>query len=142
MPVDPASLSEFNKQQVILVAKGEDDQAHEYEGLVTGGSAAGLAFKPKGKREVVLVEPGDIEDIRLAPAKAKKMVQKKVKEIAEGNMRQHLVDRHGLTLQQGNDLTEEDAVKLHDKYGDHKGLGHRHVKADEKEEASEEKSAA
>lgn len=143
MSVDPATLADFTKKKVILVAKGTDGQAHEFEGTVSGASPAGLAFKQKGKRDVSLVEPDDIEDIRLVPDRPKKMVQKKIDLIKEGNVRQHLVDRHGYTLEEGNELTEEQAIAVHDTI-DHKGLGHRHVakkKKDEKE-SSEEQSAA
>lgn len=142
MAVDKSKLVDFTKKQVILVTKGEDGNAHEFEGTVSGASPAGLAFKQKGKRDVSLVEPDDIEDIRLAPVKPKKMVQKKVDVIKEGNVRQHLVDRHGSTLEEGNELTEDQAVAMHDST-EHKGLGHRHeAKENKDKESSEEQSAA
>jgi len=141
MPVDPKTLSQYHKKDVILVALDDEGNAHEYEGYCQGASAAGLAFKEKGKRDTVLVEPSKIEDIREAPSKPRKMIQKKMKPITEGNVRQHLVDRHGLSLKEGNELTEEEAAKAHSAL-DHSGLGHRHVAEKQNAEGSEEKSAA
>ena len=141
MAVDPKTLADFQDKKVILVLEGED-QNYEFEGLVEAASEAALGFKEKGKRDMVIIEPKQIVEISLAPEKAKKITQKKMNLVKEGNVRQHLSDRHGLTLEEVNRMSEEDAVKYHDGI-DHKVLGHRHeAPAKESEEESAEKSAA
>ena len=124
MSVDPKTLDQFQDKKVILVIEG-DDENYEYEGTVEAASEAALGFKEKGKRDLVIVKPSEIVEISLAPEKAKKVTQKKMKPIAEGNVRQHLADRHGLKLEEVNRMSEEEAVKYHDKL-DHSILGHRH----------------
>lgn len=139
--VDPKTLENFQDKQVILIIEGED-QNYEFEGKVEAASEAALGFKEKGKRDMVIIEPGQIVEISLAPEKIKKITSKKMKPVADGNMRQHLADRHGLKLEEVNRMSEEDAVKYHDKL-DHSALAHRHEAPTEKsEEESAEQSAA
>lgn len=139
MSINPQDLPQYEGKKIILVLK-TDDGAKEFEGTAEAASEAALGFKEKGKRDLVLVEPDAIEEISLVPEKPKKVTQKKMKPIAEGNVRQHLADRHGIPLSDLKDVSEEDAKKAHDNM-DHSDLGHKHV-AEEKEDEAAEKSAA
>lgn len=138
MSVDPKTLEEFDGKQVILTLKQEDGSASEQEGKIEAASEAGVAFKEKGKRDVDLIMPDQIEEISLAPSKPKKLVQKKLKPVMLGTVRQHLVDRHGYDLSVVNEMDDEKALKEHEDI-DHKDLGHKHEADDEDE--SEEESA-
>lgn len=130
MSVDPGTLAEFSGKQVILHLIQDDNSIVELEGKVEDASEVGMAFKEKGKRDVDLVLPEKIEEIALAPEKPKKIVQKKLKPVTETNVRQHLVDRHGMPRSQANEMADDDALKLHDGI-DHADLGHKHETEDD-----------
>ena len=136
MTVQAQTLSEFNGKNVILHLIQDDNSVKEVEGKIEAASAAGVAFREKGKRDVDLVEPHQIEEIAPAPEKPKRVIQKKLKPIADGNVRQHLVDRHGFSLPQAQELSEADAVELHNNI-DHSELGHKHVEPTEDDESDE-----
>ena len=136
MPVDPSTLEDFDGKQVILTLIEDDGSAREVEGKVEAASAAGVAFKEKGKRDVELVEPKSIEEIALAPVKPKNLAQKKLKPVAEQNARQHLLDRHGYDRSVVNGMTDEQAFAEHEDI-DHADLGHKHVEPSEDDEADE-----
>lgn len=130
MPVDPSTLEDFDGKQVILTLIEDDGSAREVEGKVEAASAAGVAFKEKGKRDVELVEPKSIEEIALAPIKPKTLAQKKLKPVAEQNSRQHLLDRHGYDRSVVNGMSDEQAFAEHEDI-DHSDLGHKHVEPSE-----------
>jgi len=141
MPVDPKSLEQFEGKQVIL-HKITDDGLQELEGKIEAASEFGVAFKERGKRDSDLVEPGQIEEIALAPSKPKKLSQKKLKPVTDSTVRQHLLDRHGYELGVVNEMSDDAALREHDDI-DHTELGHLHVAEDEDEagEADEESAA-
>lgn len=130
MSVDASTLEQFTGKQVILHHIQENGDIAEREGKVDGASEAGMAFKEKGKRDVELVLPSEIEEITLAPVKPKNLSQKKLKLVTESTARQHLLDRHGFARSEVNAMTEEEGFAAHDQI-DHDDLGHRHVAADE-----------
>ena len=131
MTVNPNDLAQFQGKNVILTVKGDDGTAKEVPGKVEGASPVGLAFKEKGKRDVILVEPGDIEDIAEAPTEAKKVTQKKIKPVKTEQVRQHLADRHGYKRSDLNGMNDAEAEEFHNKL-DHTDLGHKHVAEEEK----------
>lgn len=137
MPVDPNTLAEFDGKQVILHRIQEDGSAEELEGKIEAASPAGIAFKEKGRRDVDLVMPDEIDNIELAPEKPKTIVQKKLKPVTINNVRQHLVDRHGFARSQANGLSDDDAYEIHEAI-DHSDLGHKHVAEEEEEESGTE----
>lgn len=126
MTVDVNTLESFSGKKVTLTLKGEDGSAVQLTGKVEAASSSGIAFKESGKRDVDLVMPGDIEEIALAPEKAKKTTQKKLQLIEAKNVRQHLVDRHGVKRSEVDPLSDDDAFKMHEGI-DHSDLGHVHV---------------
>lgn len=135
MAVDASTLESFSGKKVVLhVVK--DDGMVELNGKVEGASEIGVAFKETGKREVLLYEPHQIEEIQLAPSAPKKLRQKKLKPIEDDRVRQHLVDRHGVSLEWANSASDEDAKAYHDTL-DHSDLGHVHVEESESDEDSE-----
>jgi hypothetical protein len=136
MTVNPATLEEYDGKQVILTLIQGDGSAAEYEGKIEAASAAGVAFKEKGKRDVELVEPSQIEEISLAPVKPKSLPQKKLKPVTESTARQHLLDRHGWNRSDVNGMTDEQAFADHEDT-DHDDLGHRHVEPDDDEDEGE-----
>jgi hypothetical protein len=130
MTVDANTLADFAGKQVILHRIKEDGSIEELEGKVEDASEVGMAFKPKGKRDVDLVLPDEIEEISLAPTKPKTLSQKKLKPIAENAARQHLLDRHGYDRSVVNEMSDEQAFAEHNDI-DHDDLGHRHEAEDE-----------
>lgn len=141
MSVDATTLVNFEGKQVILHFIEEDGSVSEKTGKVDGASEFGIAFKEKGKREVALIEPHQIEEIDLAPEKPKSLSQKKLKPIAVANARQHLLDRHGYTRTAVNAMSDEQAGEEHDGI-DHSDLGHRHLTPEEVAKAAEKADEA
>ena len=137
MTVDPATLEDFDGKQVILHLIKSDGSVSEVEGKVEAASAAGVAFKEKGKRDVDLVEPNTIEEIALAPVKPKNLTQKKLKPVTDSTARQHLLDRHGYDRSVVNGMDDDQAFEEHEDI-DHDDLGHRHVEPDEDDDNGDE----
>lgn len=134
MSVSVEDLVKHTEKDVIVHLIQEDGSLNEVEGKIKAASEAGVAFKPKGKSGVDLLMVAQIEEIAAAPTKPKNVTQKKIKPVPEGGMRQHLADRHGISLKWCKDNTEEAAVEFHNTL-DHTDLGHLHVepKAEETE---------
>jgi hypothetical protein len=107
--------------------KAADGTLEEVEGTVQTGNALGLLLKPKGKASVEIIEASVIEGIEAAPEKEKKLSVKWLKEVSLGQARQHLLDRHGATLEDVNEMAEQEAFDFHFEI-DHEeeDLGHRH----------------
>lgn len=132
-------LSEYTGKSVTVVRKlaepnEKGESAIEVECKVQVGNDTGLLVKPKGKVQFDLIPVSEIEDVYLTPDKAKKLVASKIQHPQIGNVRRHLLDRHGVTLKWANDTTEEAAKSYHDSLNHEElDLGHVHVekKADE-----------
>ena len=136
MTVAANTLVDFAGKQVILHLI-TDDGLKELEGKVEDASEVGMAFKEKGKRDVELVEPHQIEEIALAPTKPKTLAQKTLKEVTETTVRQHLLDRHGYDRSVVNGMSDEQAFAEHSDI-DHSDLGHKHESPEVDDEAGDE----
>lgn len=126
MSIDTATLAQYAGKDVRLKTSADDDYV---EGHVEKASEVGLAFKPKGKRELTPVWPQDIEDIQVIEKAAPKLKQKKQLPLEDSRVKNHLVNVHGYYLSAVNAMTVEGAVKEHDSI-DHKDLGHNHDKVE------------
>lgn len=140
----------IGKEAEVVLVDG-DRGTKTVTGTIVNATVAGIPFKEKGKAGVQLLAVGDIYDINAAPVKATPVKQRKVKPVAEGKMRQHLADAHGVSLKWCKEASEADARLFHDGDGteanpgiDHADCGHIHVveepKADERTEAINEGS--
>lgn len=137
MSVDGATLVEYAGKKVILHLQQDDGTLAELEGKVEDASEVGIAFKEKGKRDISLILPHQVEEISLAPNATKKVVQKKLKLVTITTVRQHLADRHGRLVSELNGMTDEQAWAEHEAI-DHSDLGHRHeAKTDDSSNESE-----
>lgn len=116
-------------ENILLTVKREDGSTEEVEGKIEVASEAGVGFKPKGRREMDLLEAEDVLDINEAPIVETKLKQVKLKLIDLTRVKKHLIDRHGAPLSQVNALAPEQAEELHNKI-DHSDLGHNHTKVD------------
>lgn len=137
MTVDASTLENFSGKQVILHLIKEDGSVEELTGKVEDASEVGMAFKEKGKRDVDLVLPHQIEEIALAPEKPKTLSQKKLKPVTESTVRQHLLDRHGYERSVVNEMSDAQAFGEHNDI-DHTDLGHRHVEPEAEGENGDE----
>lgn len=135
MTVDATKLESYTDKSVVLQRIQEDGELIELEGKVEAASEQGMAFKEKGKRDVILILPAEIEEIEEAPETPKRIAQKTLKLVKVTNVRQHLVDRHGMLRSDANSMTDEAAMEYHDEI-DHSDLGHKHES--EEEEADTE----
>lgn len=100
----------------------------EIEGVVQVANEHGLLIKPKGQVKFELIPASEIEDVYMAREGVKKLKRSKLKPVALGQARRHLVERHGITLEWANNATEEQALEYHNSL-DHEGLdlGHYHA---------------
>lgn len=126
----PTDLAKYNGQKVIVqinLDKPNDkgETLIEVEGKAEAANELGILLKPKGRTQVELVEASKIESVEFAPEPEKKISAKTIALIDYGKARQHLADRHGLNLDEVNQLTEEQALDFHNQT-DHTGLGHVH----------------
>lgn len=124
MPVDPSTFKEYEGKSVIL-HRQTGDGLEELEGKIEAASEGGIAFKEKGRRDPILILPTEVEELDFAPETPKKITQKTLKAVTENTVRQHLVDRHGMTRPEANKINDEEAWEIHEKI-DHKDLGHKH----------------
>ena len=137
----PTDLAKYNGQKVIVQVnldkpndKGET--LVEVEGKAEAANELGILLKPKGRTQVELIEASKIESVEFAPEPEKKIAAKTIAVIDYGKARQHLADRHGLTLEEVNQLNEEQALDYHNQT-EHGTLGHVHG---EKEKAAKDEA--
>lgn len=142
MTTTATDYSEYVGKKVILTRKLEDGSADEVEGNVEVANATGVLVKPKGKVQLVLVDAADVIEVRLAPESSKKLKAKKLKTIALGQARSHLLERHGGTLTEVNEMTEEEALSFHESINHVEAdLGHVHAENDSDETPAEDDSS-
>lgn len=146
-----SDYSEFVGKKVIVTRnlptpneKGEG--AVEVEGTLEAANEFGVMLKPKGQVKAEIINASEIEEIRFAPEKVKAVKAKTLKVIEHGQAKSHLLERHGYTLTEVNEMTETQAYELH-KGIDHVAadLGHVHgekEKAPAAEAVADEESAA
>lgn len=127
MAVTAEDLQKFEEDNKVLVVYNKGDKTIEAEGTLRSVTDLAILLKLKGRTNSELIEVDEIEDIQFAPEKAKELKAKTLTPVKFGSVRQHLLDRHGYTLEQVNAMTEEDAFELHRSI-DHKAqeLGHVH----------------
>lgn len=130
MTVAANTLEQYSGKQVILHVVNNEGGLDELEGKVESASEVGMAFKEKGKRDLRLIEPSQIEEIDLAPEAPRKAPQKKLQQVSEKGARQHLLDRHGYLRSWANEVSDEEAFAEHSGI-DHSDLGHRHLTDEE-----------
>lgn len=132
-------LNDYSGKKVKLVrnldkpnAKGET--AEELEGTVEAVAGDALMFRPKGKTSATIINASEIESIDYAETGVKKLSRRILKAVKHGQARAHLLERHGFTVTQVNEMTEKQALDIHDGI-DHEGndLGHTHKSKDEDE---------
>lgn len=130
MTVAASSLEEYSGKQVVLHIVNEEGGLDELEGKVESASEVGMAFKEKGKRDLRLIEPSQIEEIEVAPEAPRKAPQKKLQQVTTKSARQHLLDRHGYLRSWANEVSDDEAFAEHESV-DHSDLGHRHLTDEE-----------
>lgn len=145
MTVEASELNQYEGKRVTLTYT---DAAAEggsvtLEGKAEKANAKGVLLKPKGKTNFELIESERVTAIELAPDTAKPLTARVLKEVELGTAKNHLLERHGLTLTEVNELTEEAALEFHQGI-DHvaEDLGHVHGAKPSAEKAAEVEAAA
>lgn len=128
-----AGLEQFDGKRVV-VTHNTDNGAEQIEGKVETGNALGLLIKPKGKTNLQLILADTIEDVQYAAEPVRELKQKELAPIGYGQVRRHLLDRHGYTLKDINQMDEAQAHQFHNDL-DHSELGHTHVEKTAEPEA-------
>lgn len=118
--------TQYVDQKVILVkSQGEGKEAVEIEGTVLSANDLGVLLKPKGKTQADLIEAASIVEVRFAPKKEESVKVRTVQPVKFGQGKQHLAERHGLSVKGLNSKPEEEAFNYHASL-DHADLGHKH----------------
>ena len=90
--------------------------AIEIDGKLKAAHEKGIMIRPKGRIDPEMAKMEDIEDIQLYDERPKPIEPKRMTHIMFGSIRQHLADRHGLSLLELNDkdFTENSAYDAHE----------------------------
>ena len=138
MGVTLEELQPFIDKEAVFHIVQEDGSLEEVRGTIRAATVAGVPYKQKGKSDLKLTTYDKIEEISLAPEKAKSVTRKRLDPIELGKARQHLVDRHGVSVAWAKDASEQDAFNYHSDLS-HDDLGHYHAAKvkDEREVALE-----
>lgn len=127
-------LSQFLNKRVTLVLNldkpnPEGHLAEELDGLVTTVSPDGdaLILKPRGSTLTMLIETKNIEpdSMKVVIEKPRELKPRALGPLSLGNARQHLLSHHWFQVAPINDMTDEQAHKVHEGI-DHTGFGHTH----------------
>lgn len=99
-------------------------------GKVENANAIGFVFKPAGSSKSRLYQVDHIETIQMAPEAEPVLKARRLDPANLKNVKRHLVDRHGYTLTDINEMTPERALEFHDSM-DHteQDLSHFHAEA-------------
>lgn len=108
-------------KRAMITKRGDEP----FEGTIIRASAMGVLVKPKGSSTPTLILAADVEDITEIESKPSTLRQKALDAIADGKARRHLLDYHGISLSQVNEITEEQAVEQHNRLP-HEDAGHHH----------------
>lgn len=136
MGVTLEELQPFIDKEAVFHLIKDDNTLEQVTGTIKAATVAGVPFKRKGQSGLELTSVNKIEEIALAPAKVKSVTRKRLDPIELGKARQHLVDRHGVTVSWAKDAAEKDAFDYHATL-DHDDLGHYHA-----EKVKDEREAA
>lgn len=135
-----ATITEYvGKRVEVTFAEGvqEDSDNAKITGKVENANAVGFVFKPAGSSKSRLYQTSDVAEIRMAPEAEPVLRSRRLDPIALKNVKRHLVDRHGYTLTDINDMSPEAALDFHEGLG-HDDLGHYHdLSKAQKEEVAE-----
>lgn len=107
-------------------------------GTIESANSLGFVFKPFGSPKVALYETAQVEDIGLAEQKEPVLKARRLNPVDMGNVKRHLVDRHGYPLADINEMKADDALKFHNEDVDHGALSHYHAEAPVKEDKVEQ----
>lgn len=133
-------FTKYANKTVILTVK-EGDSTVKKEGRIEAASDIGVAFKPKGTTQIGMIEGSTITNVEVLPEKPKVIKPKALAPCTLENVRQHLVDRHGLNLEWINKTTPEAAMEYHndiDHAKDGVTLSHFHKEPESDESADEQ----
>lgn len=139
-------LADYSGKKVVVtqnLAEPNDkgETAIEVEGQVQVGNQLGLLIKPKGQVQFKLINIDEIEEIALAKESTKKLKRSELKPVVVGQARRHLLERHAVTLEWANSVTEEQAMEYHTSLDHEKlDLGHVHVEKSDDDSADDSES--
>lgn len=140
MTVAADQMKQYEGQKVtavILPEEGTEGEPQTLEGKAEVANESGLILKAKGKSGLQLFSLERVESLEFAAEEPKKVTVKTVKVIGYGKVRQHLADRHGYTVTDLEDFSEEEALHTHNNL-DHQAESVAHVHGDKKAAKEEE----
>ena len=118
-----SAIVDMQGEDVILELQDADDlHPRIVQGKLLRASYHGIAIQEANQTSII--DLSIVQDIYPA-SKQGKVVRRRLRYIVALQVRQHLLDRHGMQFDLIRALTPKVAKQLHDKI-DHSNLGHRH----------------
>jgi hypothetical protein len=141
MSVDYDVLVKNEGKSVVLHKVAESGDLEEFIGILEKVTPLGIAFREKGKRSIMLLEPEQIEEVADAPAPSaggpKRLVQRKMRPVDENTAKSHLFIYHAYNRDELEAMSHNDAFEAHELL-DHTKLGHKHEEPEVVEESDED----
>lgn len=127
-------VKDFVGKKVTLVRNLPEPNAEghttvELEGeIIEANPKVGVLFRQRGRTNGELVMTHEIEDLRILVIAPKAIKVKPLKRMNLETVRQHLADRHGVSVEMLNKTSEDEAMKMHDQLHAVQGsdLAHNH----------------
>lgn len=123
-----ADVQDYIGKKVDLVLNDDGEQV-DLTGKIESANSLGFVFKPFGSPKVALYEVGQIVNLALAAEKEAPLKPRRINPVDMGNVKRHLVDRHGYPLADIDTMSADDALDFHETQVQHASLSHFHADA-------------
>lgn len=120
-------LGSLDNQRIRVKARESSNHevTFEWEGTVLAASPVAILLKPRGAMLAEMIEATDILEIEILRNPNMKLTVRKLRILKPHEVRQHLIDRHGMSVESVDSMDDLAAYMLHGAI-DHSGLGHSH----------------
>lgn len=120
-------LATLDNQRIKVKYRLESDHevTLETEGTVIAASPIAILLKPRGAMIAEMIPADDILAIEILQNPNAKLIIRKLRLLKPHEVRQHLIDRHGLEYSTIESLNDIEAYEYHANI-DHSNLGHVH----------------
>lgn len=111
--------------KISIIWKKAQSEESMSEGSVVAASNSGLLVKPRGASLAELIASTEIVDLNILRDPNSKIILRRLRLVKVGEVRQHLADRHGLTLDFLDEYDDLQFLQYHITL-DHSNLSHIH----------------
>lgn len=138
MTVSSVDLGTLDGQRIRVKARDGDAAEFEWEGTVIAASPIAILVKPRGAMLAELIQAESIIELDVLANPNAKLILRRLRILKPHEVRQHLIDRHGMNFEVVESMNDIEAFEYHNSI-DHSGLGHMH---EDKKQTARAKSIA